>query len=375
MDVRRGAPLVLGMMLALGPAVAWPDTFPEEELDGDAITAGVEIHGLARFPDHVFYLFPLRCSRALVNLDDGGQALGLEDLKVEDGVDDQPNYAELHDGPIASWIGGGGPCQETAVYAMAREVAATVDLAAMPLLAQQAFFADDSRLFRSDFKFVHNPPYASKGSPLRGVHEVVRALRIEADALVLVLDEATYYFVDGSQQTLKLAHTRRPDLPFRPMKPTKIEKYASSFAKWELRQPTEPPPAPKLPESFEETETGAPAEATVEAPADAPPTVDAPTPDAAPTMDAPKPDPPPTMDVPKPNPAPQPAAVPKPDITPAPAPEQHANADDDDDDDDDADADDEFEASSGPSPFVRRAVPLAIAVVVGLGAVIMLRRR
>ena len=91
MDVRRGAPLVLGMMLALGPAVAWPDTFPEEELDGDAIAAGVEIHGLARFPDHVFYLFPLRCSRALVNLDDGGQALGLEDLKVEDGVDDQPN--------------------------------------------------------------------------------------------------------------------------------------------------------------------------------------------------------------------------------------------------------------------------------------------
>ena len=75
------------------------------------------------------------------------------------------------------------------MYAMAREVAATVDLAAMPLLAQQAFFADDSRLFRSDFKFVHNPPYASKGSPLRGVHEVVRALRIEADALVLVLDQ------------------------------------------------------------------------------------------------------------------------------------------------------------------------------------------
>jgi hypothetical protein len=212
MSIRVGAALVLGMMLALGPAVAWPDTFPEEELDGDAITAGVEIHGLARFPDHVFYLFPLRCSRALVNLDDGGQALGLEDLKVEDGVDDQPNYAELHDGPIASWIGGGGPCQETAVYAMAREVAATVDLAAMPLAAQQAFFADDSRLFRSDFKFVHNPPYASKGSPLRGVHEVVRALRIEADALVLVLDEATYYFV-GRQPTDAQARAHPPARP------------------------------------------------------------------------------------------------------------------------------------------------------------------
>ena len=69
MDLRLGAPLILGLALALGPAVAWPDVFPEEELYGDAIAASTAITGLARFPDHVFYLFQLRCSRALVRLD------------------------------------------------------------------------------------------------------------------------------------------------------------------------------------------------------------------------------------------------------------------------------------------------------------------
>lgn len=379
MDLRLGAPLILGLALALGPAVAWPDVFPEEELYGDAIAASTAITGLARFPDHVFYLFPLRCSRALVNLDDGGQALGLEDLKVEDGVDDQPNYAELHDGPIAEWIGPGGPCQETAVYALAREVAAGVDLAAMPLAAQQAFFADDPRLFRSDFKFVDNPPYASTGSPLRGVHEVVHALRIEADALVLVLDQATYRFVDGSEQTLKLAHTRRPALPFRPMKPTKVDKYASSFARWALRQPIDPPPAPKLPESFTETETetetDAPAAPPVAAPvepapaqeivptvaaAPAEPTITAPT-ITAPTIPAPTI---PAPTIPEPTiPAPTIAeptiatqTITAPTIPDAPeAPEQ-------------------VDVASEPKPLMRRALPLAIAVVVGLGAVILLRR-
>lgn len=167
MGIRLGAPLVLGLTLALGPAVARPDVFPEGELYGDAIAASVEIYGLARFPEHVFYLFPLRCSRALVGLDEDEGFLGLEDLKVEDGVDDLPNYAALRDGPIAAWIGPGGPCQASAVYAMDREAAAGVDLATMPLAAQQTFFADDPRLFRSDFKF----------------------------------------------------DTRRPELPFRPMKP------------------------------------------------------------------------------------------------------------------------------------------------------------
>ncbi len=267
------------------------------------------------------------------------------------------------------------------MYALAREVAAGVDLAAMPLAAQQAFFADDPRLFRSDFKFVDNPPYASTGSPLRGVHEVVHALRIEADALVLVLDQATYRFVDGSEQTLKLAHTRRPALPFRPMKPTKVDKYASSFARWALRQPIDPPPAPKLPESFTETETetetdapppappvaasavepapaqeivptvaAAPAEPTITAPTITAPTIPAPT-IPAPTI------PEPTIPAPtiaEPTIATQ--TITAPTIPDAPeAPEQ-------------------VDVASEPKPLMRRALPLAIAVVVGLGAVILLRR-
>ncbi len=384
MDLRLGAPLILGLALALGPAVAWPDVFPEEELYGDAIAASTAITGLARFPDHVFYLFPLRCSRALVRLDHGLEWLGVEDLKVEDGVDELANYAELHDGPIAEWIGPDGPCQETAVYALAREVAAGVDLAAMPLAAQQAFFADDPRLFRSDFKFVDNPPYASTGSPLRGVHEVVHALRIEADALVLVLDQATYRFVDGSEQTLKLAHTRRPALPFRPMKPTKVDKYASSFARWALRQPIDPPPAPKLPESFTETETetetdahaappvaapvepapaqeivptvaAAPAEPTIPTPTITAPTIATPT-IPEPTIPAPTITEPtiPAPTIPAPTIATQ--TITAPTITDAPeAPEQ-------------------VDVASEPKPLMRRALPLAIAVVVGLGAVILLRR-
>jgi hypothetical protein len=255
MSIRVGAALVFGLVLALGPVMARPDMGPEEELFGDEISGTVEITGLSRFPEHVFYAFPLRCSRALVGLEEGGEDLGLDDLKVVDGVDDQANFAVLQDGPIADWIGAGGPCQATSLYAMGREAAAGVDLAAMPLAALQTFFAEDPRLFRSDFKLLDNPPYASTGSPLRSVDEVVRVLRIEAQALVVVLDEATYSFADGTVQTLKLAHTRRPELPFRPLKPAKVEKYASSYAKWEARQPLEPPPAPKLP--VDEYEVGA----------------------------------------------------------------------------------------------------------------------
>ena len=274
MSIRVGAALVFGLVLALGPVMARPDMGPEEELFGDEISGTVEISGLSRFPEHVFYAFPLRCSRALVGLEEGGEDLGLDDLKVVDGVDDQANFAVLQDGPIADWIGAGGPCQATSLYAMGREAAAGVDLAAMPLAALQTFFAEDPRLFRSDFKLLDNPPYASTGSPLRSVDEVVRVLRIEAQALVVVLDEATYSFADGTVQTLKLAHTRRPELPFRPLKPAKVEKYASSYAKWEARQPLEPPPAPKLPVDEYEVGVEAPAVAGAEVPvAEVPPAV------------------------------------------------------------------------------------------------------
>lgn len=350
MSIRVGAALVFGLVLALGPVMARPDMGPEEELFGDQISGTVEITGLSRFPEHVFYAFPLRCSRALVGLEEGGEDLGLDDFKVVDGVDDQANFAVLQDGPIADWIGAGGPCQATALYAMGREAAAGVDLAAMPLAALQTFFAEDPRLFRSDFKLVDNPPYASTGSPLRSVHEVVRVLRIEAQALVVVLDEATYSFADGTVQTLKLAHTRRPELPFRPLKPAKVEKYASSYAKWEARQPLEPPPAPTMP--VDEYEVGVeapagdevPAVAVVEAPAVA--VVEAPV-VAAPVVAAP------VVGTP---------------VVVAPvvaAPVVVVEA---------VEEEDEVEAAEA-RPFLRRAWPLGIAVVVGVGAAIALRRR
>lgn len=259
---------VLGVGLVLGSLVARSDMGPEEELFGDAITASVSIGGIGQFPGHVFYLFPLRCSRALVSLEEGGEELGVDDVKVIDGVDDQPNFAVLQDGPIDSWVGGGDPCQISSVYAMDRDMAAGIDLASKTLAEQQAFFADDPRLFRTDFKFVDNPPYAGTGSPLRSVHEELRVLRVDAEALVIVLDEATYRFVDGTEQTLKLAHTRRPELPFRPLKPEKIAKYASSFGKWETRHSGAPPPAPRLPAGAEERLAELAAEQAAEAAAE-----------------------------------------------------------------------------------------------------------
>ena len=346
MSIRVGAALVFGLVLALGPVMARPDMGPEEELFGDQISGTVEITGLSRFPEHVFYAFPLRCSRALVGLEEGGEDLGLDDLKVVDGVDDQANFAVLQDGPIADWIGVGGPCQATSLYAMGREAAAGVDLAAMPLAALQTFFAEDPRLFRSDFKLLDNPPYASTGSPLRSVDEVVRVLRIEAQALVVVLDEATYSFADGTVQTLKLAHTRRPELPFRPLKPAKVEKYASSYAKWEARQPLEPPPAPKLPVDEYEVGVEAPAVAVAEVPVAEVPAVAAPV-VAAPVVAAP------VVGTPV-------VAAP---VVAAPVVVVEA-----------VEEEDEVEAAEA-RPFLRRAWPLGIAVVVGVGAAIALRRR
>lgn len=351
MSIRVGAPLVFGLVLALASVMARPDMGPEEELYGDEISGTVEITGLSRFPEHVFYAFPLVCTRALVGLEEGGEDLGLDDFKVVDGADEKANFAALQDGPIADWIGAGGPCQVTSLYAMGREVAAGVDLAAMPLAALQTFFAEDPRVFRSDFKFVDNPPYASTGSPLRSVHEVVRVLRIEAQALVVVLDEATYSFADGTVQTLKLAHTRRPELPFRPLKPAKVEKYASSYAKWEARQPLEPPPAPKLPVLEDEDEVGveAPAGAVVETPVVEAPVVAAPV-VAAPVVAAP------VVGTPV-------VAAP---VVAAPVVAGEVEVEEE--------ADEVVEAAE-PRPFLRRAWPLGIAVVVGVGAAIALRRR
>ena len=348
MSIRVGAALVFGLVLALGPVVARTDMFPEEELYGFEIAGDVEITGLSRFPEHVFYAFPLRCTRALVGLEEGGIALGNEDLKVEDGKDDQANFAVLQDGPLEAWIGGGNPCQQTRLFALGREVAAGIDLAAMPLATLQTFFAEDSRLFRSDFVFLGNPPYANTGSPLRGVAEVVRVLRIEPDALKVVLDETTYRFEDGTEQTVKLGHTKRPpELPFRALKPAKVEKYASSYAKWEARQPVELPPAPKLPEGAEEeTETGGSAGETggsagetgvVATPVVATPVV------ATPVVATP-------VVV---------AAVPE-----AAVPEAVVEGEED-----------EVVEAAEARPFLRRAWPLGIAVVVGVGAAIALRRR
>lgn len=373
MGLRAGVAVVCGGVLALGPAVAWPDMFPEDELWGFAVTGRVEVRGVTRFPGHVFYVFPLRCSRALVSLDEGGQDLGLSDLEVEDGVDDLVNYGELGDGPLASWVGPNGPCPKSEVFALSREVAATVDLAGMSLAQQAAFFADDPRLFRSKFEFIGSPPYVAKGSPLREVDEVVRVLRIDADALVVVLDETTYRFVDGTEQTVKLGHTRRPpELPFRPLRPEKVAKYASSYAKWEARQPVEPPPAPRLPEGAEEEaatgggtgggtggetggETGA-AVGTSGAGA------------VVPVVGVVEPVVPvgvvePVAPVVTPAVAAVPAVVA---AAPVVAAVREVDA---------VDAVDEVEVAEVPAPFVRRAWPLGVALVVGVGAALGLRRR
>ncbi len=237
----------VAVWLSLGTGVeeARGDVMPEEELWGRERGGGGAIAGVDRFAEHVFYVFPAYCTSALAALD--GESLYFYD---QDEFAGRPNYLVLRDGPLASWIGGNQACQASAIYALARDVAATIDLDAMPLEALRDFFEGDSRLFRAgrSFKFLDTPLYADKHSPLQQVDEVVRVLRIDAeDGIEVVVDAATYSFSDGTTQTLPLAHTRRPPLPFRPLKPAKVAKYVASHAKWLERLPGAPPAAPRLP--------------------------------------------------------------------------------------------------------------------------------
>jgi hypothetical protein len=249
--------VALGLCLCAGVWEARGDVMPEEELWGREIGARVEIAGVDRFADHVFLIFPAYCTSALAALD--GESLYFYD---QDEFAARPNYLVLRDGPLASWIGGNQSCQGSSIYALAREVAATIDLDAMSLEGLRGFFEGDSRLFRagSSFQFLDTPLYADKRSPLQQVDEVVRVLRLDAEGgITAVVDSDTYSFADGTTQTLPLAHTRRPPLPFKPLKPAKIAKYVATHAKWLVRQPVTPPPAPRLPEFAEEEEgeTGA----------------------------------------------------------------------------------------------------------------------
>lgn len=359
----RGRAIVGGcLVLALGPVVARSDMFPEEELYGFEISTSAEIVGLSQFPEHVFYLFPLRCTRALVGLDEGGVGLGNEDLKVEEGLDDQPNYAVLQDGALDSWIGEHNPCPASGLYAMGREAAAGVDLAAMSLEAQQTFFADNRRVFRSEFKFIDRPQYANTGSPLRAVHEVIKVLRIDEYGIKAVIEEVSYRFEDGTEQTVKLAHTKRPpELPFRAMKPAKVAKYESAYAKWLARQPSAPPVAPELPWLGDVAETsgegggesgatdgaavtGGEAAVAVPVVPVVPAVVEAPA--VVPVV------------------APETKQVATPVVAETAAPVVAAAAEDVV----------EVEVAE-ERPFLRRAWPLAVAFVAGVGAAIALRRR
>lgn len=243
MNARSRAPaVVLGIALVTSPVVAWTDVFPPEELDGVQIGVSVAITGLSRFPDHVFYAYPVYCTRGLAAIYE--QSLLWDE--EEDGG--RPNYIELRDGPVASWLGPDSECPESVLYALARDIAATVDLAAKSPAALDEFFTTDPRLFHASFHFVDRPLYATKGSPLNHVHEVVRVLKIDPYEVSAVVDAATYSFADGTEQTLKLGHTKRPPLPFRALKPEKVAKYAMVNAKWEVKQPVEPAVAPRLPD-------------------------------------------------------------------------------------------------------------------------------
>lgn len=248
--------VALGLCLCAGVWEARGDVMPEEELWGREIGARVEIAGVDRFAEHVFFIFPAYCTSALAALD--GATLYFYD---QDEFAARPNYLVLRDGPLASWIGGNQSCQGSSIYALAREVAATIDLDAMSLEGLRGFFEGDSRLFRagSSFQLLDTPLYADKRSPLQQVDEVVRVLRLDAEGgITAVVDTDTYSFADGTTQTLPLAHTRRPPLPFKPLKPAKIAKYVATHAKWLVRQPVTPPPAPRLPEfAEEEGESGA----------------------------------------------------------------------------------------------------------------------
>ncbi|WAS94137.1 hypothetical protein [Nannocystis punicea] len=292
--------LLVGMCLATCLTTARADVMPEAEYDGQEIGAVTELSGLSRFPEHVFYVFPAYCTEALAKFT-GSLESGDEDPEIDprfyydDKNDGRPNYLVLSDGQLPRWTSGDTPCISSTLYSVAREVAAGVDLAAMPLAEMHRFFTEDPRVFRSDFEFQGSPLYAPKYSRLRAVHEAVRIVRVGPTELDAVLDAATYRFEDGTEQTLKLAHTERPALPFKPLKPEKIAKYADKYAKWEARQPLEPPPAPQLPASEDlaaepVAEPAADATAGADAPV-VPPPAEAPAVDLVASAPAPAPAP------------------------------------------------------------------------------------
>lgn len=344
----------MGLALATWTAPARTDTMPPEEYEGlESITASVAISGLSRFPDHVFYLFPVYCTTALVALD-GNEA----DLIYFDQNEhaDEPNWLALSDGPLPSWIPSESPCPGSRIYALAREFAAGVDLGGMSLADQREFFEEDPRLFRDSFEFLDFPLWVSKYSPLAEVREVLRVTKITDEGISIVLDSSTYRFEDGVEQTLRLAHTRRPAFPFKPLKPEKIAKYEAAFARWEAKQPAEPPPAPRLPPTYEDATTGTPpADATsgtppADAPAEAPQPVEAPPPEAPPPA------------APAAPPAP-PATPAEPIAEPADAPSLATDVPED--------------ISVEPESLAGRAWPLGAAIAGGLAliAIVALARR
>ncbi|MDC0666157.1 hypothetical protein [Nannocystis radixulma] len=251
--------LAVGMSLATCLMTARAEVMPEAEYDSQEIDAVTELSGVSRFPDHAFYVFPAYCTQALAkfsaSLESGDDEPEIDPLfYYDDKYDGRPNYLVVSDGTLPRWTSGNTPCISSTLYSLAREVAAGVDLENMPLAEMHRFFTEDPRVFRSTFVFQDSPLYAAKYSRLRTVHEVVRILRVGPSEIVTVLDAATYRFDDGTEQTLRLAHTDRPGLPFKPLKPEKIDKYAGKYARWEARQPLEPPPAPRLPVSDDPVE-------------------------------------------------------------------------------------------------------------------------
>lgn len=232
------------LALVTCPAVASGDALPYDELTERPIDVTVELSGLAQFPDHVFYLYPSRCTTALGALDSEGPEFVLSRPELRDDHDD---YRELHDGPLAAWLSQSNYCASSRIYALARSIAEEIDLDAMTPVARQQFFDEDPRLFHAALALPDEIQALSKYSRLRGLHEVLRVSRISASGLNIVVDAATYRFAGGIEQTLRLAHTQRPALPFKPLGQDKLDRYAAAFAAWEARQPATPPSPPRLP--------------------------------------------------------------------------------------------------------------------------------
>lgn len=297
------------LALATCPTAASGDALPYDELSERPIDVTVSLTGLAQFPGHVFYLYPSRCTAALGALDVEGSEYVLSNPELRGDHDD---YRELHDGPLDAWLSQSNYCANSRIYALARSIAGRVDLDAMTPVARQQFFDADPRLFRAGLDLPDAVQALSKYSRLRGLHEVVRVSRLTASGLTLVVDAATYRFAGDIEQTLRLAHTQRPALPFKPLSQDKLDKYSAAFAAWEARQPAGPASAPMLPtpaEKPDETPDDDPAvpptEPASDLPVDTPP-ADRPTathhepaalgsvvaPSAAPAPSDPPPDPP-----------------------------------------------------------------------------------